>query len=140
MAKTVQLDIVSAHEELFSGQVETVQLQGEYGELGIMPGHAPLMTSLIPGPVRIVVAGGEEQVFFVSGGMLEVQPRVVTVLADTAIRAQDLNEAAIKEAKARAEKLSNDKHDSQTSAEVAIQIAQSLAQIRTIERFRKVSR
>ena len=93
MAMTIHCDIVSAEEEIFSGLVEMLVATGEMGELGVSYGHAPLLTSLVPGPVRIVTQGGDEQVFYVSGGFLEVQPGVVSILADTALRADDVDEA-----------------------------------------------
>jgi ATP synthase F1 epsilon subunit len=94
MSSTIRCDIVSAEEEIFHGVVQMVVATGEMGELGIAPRHAPLITRLKPGQVRVILEGGEEQFFYVSGGILEVQPQVVTVLADTAIRAKDLDEAA----------------------------------------------
>ena len=103
MAITVHCDIVSAEENLFSGQVERVVASGILGDLGIEPGHAALITPLQPGPVRIVKQNGEEEIVYVSGGFLEVQPNSVTVLADTAVRADDLDEAAALEAKKHAE-------------------------------------
>jgi F-type H+-transporting ATPase subunit epsilon len=99
MSSTIRCDIVSAEEEIFHGVVQMVVATGEMGELGIAPRHAPLITRLKPGQVRVILEGGEEQFFYVSGGILEVQPQVVTVLADTAIRAKDLDEAAAKQAK-----------------------------------------
>ena len=103
MAMTVHCDIVSAEENLFSGLVERIIASGELGDLGVEPGHAALLSPLKPGPVRIVKQGGEEEVIYVSGGYLEVQPNSVTVLADTASRADDLDEAAALEAKRHAE-------------------------------------
>src|SRR5690606_30702508 len=101
---TIRCDIVSAEEEIFHGTVSMVVATGEMGELGIAPRHAPLITRLKPGQVRVILENGDEQFFYVSGGILEVQPQVVTVLADTAIRAKDLDEAAASKAKAEAEK------------------------------------
>ena len=98
MASTVFCSIVSAEEEIFSGQVEMVVATGTIGELGIMPGHTPLLTGVKPGPVRLVLEGGEEEIYFASGGYLEVQPTSITILADTALRADDLDEAAAQEA------------------------------------------
>ena len=102
-AMTVNLSVVSAEEELFSGRIESLQIAGTEGELGIMPGHAPLLTSLKPGMARIVKYGGEEEILYLSGGMLEVQPNNVTVLADVAVRSHDLDEQVVLEAKQRAE-------------------------------------
>ena len=104
MASTVFCSIVSAEEEIFSGQVEMVVATGTIGELGIMPGHTPLLTGVKPGPVRLVLEGGEEEIYFASGGYLEVQPTSITILADTALRADDLDEAADQEAQKKAEK------------------------------------
>jgi len=100
---TIHCDIVSAEEEIFSGLVEMLVASGEMGELGVTYGHAPLLTSLVPGPVRIVTQDGQEQIFYVSGGFLDVQPGVVSILADTAIRADDVDEAAAEEARKDAE-------------------------------------
>ena len=106
-AMTVHLNVVSAEEELFSGRIESLQITGSEGELGIMPGHAPLLTSLKPGMARIVKKGGNEEVIYLSGGMLEVQPNHVTVLADIAVRGDDLDEQAAEEAKQRAQEKLN---------------------------------
>src|SRR6056297_359041 len=103
MAMTIHCDIVSAEESIYSGLVETLVATGEMGELGITYGHAPLLTALRPGPVRIVTQKGEEEVYYVSGGFLEVQPGVVSILADTALRADDVDEAAAEAARREAE-------------------------------------
>ena len=103
MAMTIHCDIVSAEEEIFSGLVEMLVANGDMGELGVSYGHAPLLTSLVPGPVRLITQGGGEEIFYVSGGFLEVQPGVVSVLADTALRADDIDEAAVEEARKEAE-------------------------------------
>ncbi|MFM7119878.1 MAG: F0F1 ATP synthase subunit epsilon, partial [Gammaproteobacteria bacterium] len=102
MAMTMHCDIVSAEEEIFSGRITFLSLVGTLGELGVLPGHAPLLTGIRPGPVRLRLDNGDEQVFFASGGYLEVQPGVVTLLADTAVRAEDIDEAAAAEAQAAA--------------------------------------
>ena len=102
MTKTVRCDVVSAHGEVFSGDVAMVFATGVSGELGITPRHAPLITQLKPGPVRVQDTNGEEQFFFVGGGIIEVQPHVITILADTAMRGDDLDEAAARAAKAEA--------------------------------------
>lgn len=109
MAMTVHCDIVSAEEELFSGLVEMVVAHGNMGDIGILPGHAPLLTDLKPGPVRVIKQSGEQEVYYISGGFIEVQPNMVKVLADTAIRAGDLDEAAALEAQKAAEKALNEK-------------------------------
>ncbi|OYW87088.1 MAG: F0F1 ATP synthase subunit epsilon, partial [Pseudomonadales bacterium 32-61-5] len=104
MAMTVHCDIVSAEEELFSGLVEMVVAHGNLGDIGILPGHAPLLSDLKPGPVRVIKQGGEEEIFYISGGFIEVQPNMVKVLADTATRAKDIDEAAAQAAVKAAEK------------------------------------
>src|SRR6056297_1957602 len=104
MAMTVHCDVVSAEEKIYSGLVEMLIATGSEGELGIQPGHAPLLTALKPGPVRILKQGGEEEILYVSGGYLEVQPSIVTLLADTAVRAKDVDEAAAQQAQRDAEK------------------------------------
>ena len=136
MAMTLHVDIVSAEAEIFSGTVTMVFAPAEMGEVGIAPRHAPLLTRLKPGEIRIQLADGSEQSFFVSGGMLEVQPHVVTVLADTAIRAHDLDEAAAVEAKERAERLLADKHADIDYAKAQAELAQSIAQLRAIQKLR----
>lgn len=137
MASTIRCDIVSAEEEIFQGNVKMVIATGEMGELGIAPRHAPLITRLKPGQVRVILENGEEQFFYVSGGILEVQPQVVTVLTDTAIRAKDLDEAAAKLAKEQAEKLLLNRTDAIEVAEAQAQLAQALAQLQALERLRK---
>ena len=134
---TIRCDIVSAEEEIFSGDVSLVVATGELGELGIAPRHAPLITRLKPGQVRVKLENGDEQFFYVSGGILEVQPQVVTVLADTAIRAKDLDEAAASKAKAEAEKLLANRTDAMEIAEAQAQLAQAVAQLQALERLRK---
>ncbi|MBL6690133.1 MAG: F0F1 ATP synthase subunit epsilon, partial [Pseudomonadales bacterium] len=112
MASTVFCSIVSAEEEIFSGQIEMLIASGTLGELGIVPGHTPLLTGVKPGPVRLILEGGEEEIFFASGGFLEVQPTSITILADMALRADDLDEAAAVEAQKKAEQeLSDQKAD-----------------------------
>jgi F-type H+-transporting ATPase subunit epsilon len=136
MAMTLHVDIVSAEAEIFSGTVTMVFAPAEMGEVGIAPRHAPLLTRLKAGEIRIQQADGSEQSFFVSGGMLEVQPHVVTVLADTAIRAHDLDEAAAVEAKERAERMLSDKHADIDYAKAQAELAQSIAQLRAIQKLR----
>lgn len=133
----LRCDIVSAEEEIFHGEVEFVVATGEMGELGIAPRHAPLITRLKPGQVRAVLPGGEEQSFYVSGGILEVQPQVVTVLADTAIRAKDLDEAAALEAKREAERILANRTDAMEIAEAQAKLAEAVAQLQALERLRR---
>lgn len=137
MAMTVHLDIVSAEAQIFSGRVEMIVASGKMGELGILPGHTPLITSLKPGLIRTVIQGGSEEVFYISGGILEVQPDVVTVLADTAIRAADLDEAAALEAKERAEKILSSKMAEFEYGNAIAELAESVAQLRAIQQLRK---
>jgi F-type H+-transporting ATPase subunit epsilon len=130
---SVNLNVVSAEESLFSGSIESLQITGSEGELGIMPGHAPLLTSLKPGMARIVKKGGDEEVIYLSGGLLEVQPNHVTVLADIAIRGGDLDEQAAEEAKKRAEEQLNAHGDDVNYAEAAAELARAVAQLRVIQ-------
>ena len=136
MAMTIHVDIVSAEHEIYSGPVEAVFASAVMGELGIYPRHTPLLTRLKPGEVRVLVGGKEEQ-FYVSGGMLEVQPHVVTVLADTAMRASDVDEAAALQAKSDAERLLKDTDAKMDYAEAQVKLAEAMAQLRSIERLRK---
>ena len=137
MAITVHCDIVSAEQEIFSGLVELVIAAGNLGDLGIAPGHAPLLTELKPGPIRLVTQGGGEEIFYISGGFLEVQPNQIKVLADTALRADDMNEAAAAEAKRQAEmELENQNGDFDYSR-AATQLAEAAAQLRTLQAIRK---
>ena len=136
MAMTLHVDIVSAEEEIFSGTATMVFAPAEMGEVGISPRHTPLLTRLKPGEVR-VQSDDEEQSFFVSGGMLEVQPHVVTVLADTAIRADSLDEAQAMEAKERAEKMLSDKSADIDYAKAQAELAESMAQLSAIRKLRE---
>ena len=136
MASTIRLDIVSAEHELFSGECEMVVAPGVMGELGIMPRHAPLVTRLRPGEVRAKLPGGEEHAFYVSGGMLEIQPHVVTVLSDTGVRAEDLDEAAALEAKEAAERMLADRQAVIDEARARAELAQAAAQLQAIRRLR----
>lgn len=138
MAMTVHCDIVSAEEKVFSGLVEILVCSGEAGELGIKPGHTPLLTRLRPGSVHLVKQNGESEYVYVDGGYLEVQPNLITVLADTAVRAGDIDEAAATKAKEAAEKQIADKISSKEFAEVAIQLSKAVAQLRTIKQARKI--
>ena len=137
MVMTVHLDIVSAESNIFSGLVEIVVATGVMGELGILYGHAPLLTSLIPGPVKVVKQGGEEEVFYVSGGFLEVQPDKVTILADTALRADDIDEAAAQQAQEAAKQAINNKAGEFDYSRAAVQLAESAAQLRALKQLRK---
>ena len=136
MAMTIHVDIVSAEKEIYSGLVDAVFASAVMGELGIYPRHTPLLTSLKPGEVRVLVNGKEEK-FYVSGGMLEVQPHVVTVLADTAMRADDIDEAAALEAKENAERALKDTDAKMEYAEAQAKLAEAMAQLRVIDRMRK---
>jgi F-type H+-transporting ATPase subunit epsilon len=133
---TLHVDIVSAEAEIYSGTVTMVFAPAEMGEVGIAPRHAPMLTKLKPGEVRVQTQEGEEQSFFVSGGLLEVQPHVVTVLADTAIRAHDLDEAAALEAKARAEQMLSDKQADIDYARAQAELVESMAQLAAIRKLR----
>ncbi|TBR41932.1 F0F1 ATP synthase subunit epsilon [Marinomonas agarivorans] len=137
MATTVHCDIVSTEQEIFSGMVETLVAAGSYGDLGVMPGHAPLLTPLIPGPVRVVKQNGEEELVFVSGGFLEVQPHRITVLADTAIRANDLDEAAALEAKQHAEDMLTQQGSDIDFSRATAELAEAVARLRTINQLRQ---
>ncbi len=139
-SRTVQCDIVSAEEELFSGRVEMVVAHGHMGDLGILPGHTPLISTIKPGPVRVIKQGGGEEVYYISGGFIEVQPYTVKVLADTAIRAADLDEAeALKAKKAAEQALVNQSTDFDYAA-AAVRLAEAAAQLRTIHELRKKTR
>ena len=137
MASTIRCDIVSAEEEIFHGEASLVVATGEEGELGIAPRHAALITRLKPGQVRVHLPNGEEQFFYVSGGILEVQPNVVTVLADTALRAKDLDEAAARKAKEEAERMLANRTDALEIAQAQVQLSQAVAQLQALERLRR---
>jgi F-type H+-transporting ATPase subunit epsilon len=137
MSKTIRCDIVSAHEEIFSGEAAMVFATGTVGELGITPRHAPLITQLKPGPVRVLQPDGEEAFFFVGGGILEVQPHIVTVLADTAVRADDLDAAAAQRAKEEAERELADRTGEMEIAEAQAKLAEAIAQLQALEQLRK---
>lgn len=134
---TLQCDIVSAEREIFSGLVEMVITTGSFGEIGIAYGHAPLLTGIKPGPVRLIKQGGAEEIFFVSGGYLEVQPYHVTVLADTALRADDMDEAAALEAQQQAQQQLSDQASEIDFQRAAIQLAEAAAQLRTLQAIKK---
>ena len=134
---TLHIDVVSAEESIFSGEAEFVVLPGEAGELGIYPRHTPLITRIKPGAVRIKPAGGgEEQLIFVAGGILEVQPKMITVLADTAIRGKDLDEAKATEALKRAEDAMRNAQDKQEIATLQAEFAMQAAQLAAIRKLR----
>ena len=137
MAITMHLDIVSAEQEIFSGVVELVVATGELGEVGITPGHAPLLTILKPGEIRVTLQNGQQEIYYVSGGMLEVQPYYTTVLADAVVRADELDEAAAIAAKARAEEAIASKHTDVDYSIAAAELARAVAQIRAIQKARK---
>lgn len=137
MASTIQVDIVSAEAEIFSGAASMVVVTGQEGELGITPRHAPLLTRIKPGQVRVMLPEGGEEFYYVSGGMLEVQPHVVTVLADTAARAADLDEAAAVRAKEEAERALADRTADMEMAEAQAKLAEAIAQLAALERLRK---
>jgi F-type H+-transporting ATPase subunit epsilon len=138
MTNTIHIDVVSAEESIFSGEAEFVVLPGEAGELGIYPRHTPLITRIRPGSVRIRVPGeAEEQLIFVAGGILEVQPNVITVLADTAIRGRDLDEAKAREALEHAEEARRNAKDKEEIAAVEGELATLAAQLAAIRRLRK---
>ncbi len=136
MAMTMHVDIVSAEVEIFSDTITELYAPAEMGEVGIMPRHAPLLTQLKPGEVRVVDQHGESQSFYVNGGILEVQPHVVTILSDTAMRAHDLDEAAAMEAKARAEAAMVDKKTDYDYARARIELMEAVAQLETINKLR----
>ena len=137
MASTIRCDIVSAEAEIFHGEATMVVATGEMGELGIAPRHAPLITRLKPGKVVVTTASGEQLDFAISGGILEVQPQVVTVLADTAIRAEDIDEASVRAAKEEAERILANRGEAMEVAEAQQRLAEVSAQLQALERLRK---
>jgi F-type H+-transporting ATPase subunit epsilon len=140
MANLIHVDVVSAEEQIFSGHAEFVVLPGEMGELGIYPRHTPLITRIRPGTVRLRIPGqNAEELIFVSGGILEVQPDSVTVLADTAVRGHDLDEAKALEAKQRAEEAMHDRTSEIDYAKATAELAEAMAQLAAIQRLRKGS-
>jgi F-type H+-transporting ATPase subunit epsilon len=136
-AMTVQLDIVSAESKIYSGLVASLQVTGSEGELGVMPGHMPLLTNIKPGMARIVKQNGQEEVFYLSGGLLEVQPNSVSVLADVVMRADEIDEQAAVEAKRRAEAHMADAGADFDYAAAAIELAKAVAQLRVVETIKK---
>jgi F-type H+-transporting ATPase subunit epsilon len=137
MASTIRCDIVSAEAVIFRGEATMVVATGELGELGIAPKHAPLITRLKPGKVVVTTPAGEQLDFAISGGILEVQPTVVTVLADTAVRAQDIDEAAVRAAKDEAERILARRGEAMEVAEAQARLAEVTAQLQALERLRK---
>lgn len=137
MSMTMHVDIVSAETEIYSGTVTECYAPAEMGEVGIHPRHAPLLTKLKPGEVRVVLQDGEEYSFFVNGGILEIQPHVVTILSDTAIRAADIDEAAAKDAKARAEAAIANRQSDLDYARAKAELIEAVAKIETIKKLRK---
>ena len=135
---TIHVDIVSAEGEIFSGEASMVFAPAVMGEIGIAPRHAPLLTTLKPGEVRVQIPGGEEQFFYVGGGAIEIQPHLVTVLADTALRAKDLDEAAAVQAKQRAEEALKNRTDKLDLAEAQAELARAVMQVKMIEKLRKL--
>lgn len=140
MAMTMHVDIVSAENEIFSGQATMLVAPAQMGEVGIMPRHSPFISKLKPGEVRVDTPDGEGQYFYVSSGIIEVQPNVVTVLADTAMRAKDLDEAAAREAVEQAKKAMQDKQADIDYAKAQAQLAEAVAQLRALENVRKRGR
>jgi F-type H+-transporting ATPase subunit epsilon len=134
---TIHVEIVSAEREVFSGDVEILFAPARKGEVGILPGHAAMLTPLRPGEVRVQLVGGEQQAFYVSGGMLEVQPKVVTVLSDTAIRAHDIDEAAVMKAKQEAEDALENRSHKLDFTKAQAELAELAAQLQTIQRLRR---
>lgn len=137
MTMTTRLDIVSAESQIFSGLVEMVVATGELGEIGVVAGHAPLLTLLKPGEIRVTMPGGEQEIYYVQGGMLEVQPHCISILADVVERAEHLDEAAALAAKARAETAMANKNGDMDYSVAAIELARAVAQIRAIQKVRK---
>ncbi|MEZ5539021.1 MAG: F0F1 ATP synthase subunit epsilon [Pseudomonadales bacterium] len=137
MVMTVHCDIVSAEKAVFSGLIEQVVASGSLGDLGVQYGHAPLLTALSPGPVRVRKQGGDEEIYYVSGGYLEVQPNIVTILADVAVRADDVDEAAAETARQQAAQVFTNQSAELDYSRAAIQLAEAAAQLRTLQQLRK---
>ncbi len=137
MSMTMHVNIVSAESEIYSGTVTQVFAPAEMGEVGVMPRHAPMLSTLKAGVVRVIPQEGEEQTFFVSGGILEIQPHVVTILSDTALRATDIDEAAALEAKTRAETAMKDKASDMDYAKAKSELIEAIAQIEALKKIRK---
>ncbi len=137
MTKTMQCNVVSAEKSLYSGEVQMVVASGELGDLGITPGHTPLITSLNPGPVRLVLENDDVELFFVSGGFLEVIPSQVTILADTAARAEDLDEAAAQKSKEEVQRLIGEQQGEFDYSRAAVELADAVGRLRVVEQLRK---
>lgn len=137
MAMTMHCDIASAEEKIFSGRVEFIVAAGTQGDMGVYPGHAPLLTALEPGPIRVVKPEGEEEIYFVSGGFLEVQPDIVTVLADTAVRADDVDEANALEAIEEAKRSLSKQASEMEYGRAASQLAEAAARLRTVQQVKR---
>jgi F-type H+-transporting ATPase subunit epsilon len=135
---TIHVDIVSAEGEIFSGEASMVFAPAVMGEIGIAPRHAPLLTTLKPGEVRVQTPGGEEQFFYVGGGAIEIQPHLVTVLADTALRAKDLDEAAAMQAMQRAQEALKNRTDAVDAAELQAELARAAVQMKMLQKLRKI--
>lgn len=140
MSKAMRLDIVSAEKQIFSGDVSMIFVTGTVGEMGIAPGHSQLLTTLKPGYIRAIHANQEEDVYYISGGMLEVQPYIVSVLADTAMRADDIDEVSAIQAKETAEKALTGKASAMDMAKATAELAEITAQIRAVQRLKKRAR
>ena len=137
MSMTVHCDIVSSEQQIYSGLIESLTATGTEGELGVQYGHAPLLTPLMPGPIKLVKQGGEEELVFLSGGYLEVQPHLITVLADSAVRAQDIDEAAAKQAKDAALQALLNQSGEFDYSKASSELAEAAAQLLTLEKLRK---
>ena len=137
MSMTVHCDIVSSEQQIYSGLIESLTATGAEGELGVQYGHAPLLTPLMPGPIKLVKQGGEEELVFLSGGYLEVQPHLITVLADSAVRAQDIDEAAAKQAKDAALQALLNQSGEFDYSKASSELAEAAAQLLTLEKLRK---
>lgn len=139
MAHSIQCEIVSAERSIFSGTVSELIAAGVMGDLGVLPGHSPLLTELKPGPLRVFDEDGEEQLYYVAGGFLEVQPDVVSVLADSAVRARDLDEAEAEAAREQAQKSIDDQQTDLDYTRAAAELAEAVAKLRTLDQLRRMS-
>ncbi|MDW5375898.1 F0F1 ATP synthase subunit epsilon [Halomonas sp. HP20-15] len=139
MANSIQCEIVSAERSIFSGTISQLIAAGVMGDLGIIPGHSPLLTELKPGPLRVFDEGDEEQIYYVAGGFLEVQPDVVSVLADSAVRARDLDEAEAESAREEAQKALNEQKSDLDYTRAAAELAEAMAKLRTLDQLRRMS-
>ena len=138
MPMSIRIDIVSTEAEIYSGTANMVYIPAIMGEIGVAPRHAPLLTTLKAGEVRVQIEGQDEQFFYVSGGFVEVQPHIITVLADTALRAKDIDEVVAQEAKARAEKAMEDNSSEFEFAKAKAQLAEAIAQLRAVKKIKKL--